>query len=117
MVLVSDKTIHKAFRIDETRQTKPIRIFFFIFTIYQNYTLAKLTDHALYQGDIVSSSHQSLDVYFLAGNQRETLDTEHPASPYGTCTRFFSGTKDVFLVKCLFFMWLGSVCKKYQIEG
>ena len=109
MVLVSDKTIHKAFRIDETLQTKPIRIFFFIFTIYQNYTLAiKLTDRALYQVDIVSSSRQSLDVYFLA----ESAGREN--SRHGTSCislwymhTFFSGTKDVFLVKCLFFYICG----------
>ena len=42
--MVSDKIIHKAFRTHTTLWTKPIREFF-IFTIYQNYTLAlNLTD-------------------------------------------------------------------------
>ena len=34
ILMVSDKTIHKAFRIHKTLQTKPIKDFFFSLTIY-----------------------------------------------------------------------------------
>ena len=37
ILMVSDKTIHEAFRIHTTLQTKPISDFLF-FTSYQNYT-------------------------------------------------------------------------------
>ena len=37
---VSDQTSYRAFRIHKTLKTKPNRETFFIFTIYQNYTLA-----------------------------------------------------------------------------
>ena len=37
--MVSDKTIHKAFRIHKTLTPKPIRAYIFLI-IYQNYTLA-----------------------------------------------------------------------------
>ena len=37
--MVSDKKIHRAFRIHTTLQTNPIREIYIIFTIYQNYTL------------------------------------------------------------------------------
>ena len=39
ILMVSDKMIHRAFRTRTTLSTKPIREIF-IFTIYQNYTLA-----------------------------------------------------------------------------
>ena len=44
--MVSDKTIHNAFRIHKTlpKQT-PLEIFYFIFIIYPNYTLALTTKH------------------------------------------------------------------------
>ena len=38
--MVSDKEIHRAFRTHTTLQTKSKKYQFFIFTIYQNYTLA-----------------------------------------------------------------------------
>ena len=38
--MVSDQTIHKAFRTRTTPKTKPILEKFFIFTIYQIYVLA-----------------------------------------------------------------------------
>ena len=38
--MVSDKMIHKAFRIHKNCKQNPLEIFFFFFTIYQNYTWA-----------------------------------------------------------------------------
>ena len=38
--MVSDKTIHKAFRIHKLYKQNPLEIFFFFFTMYQNYTMA-----------------------------------------------------------------------------
>ena len=46
--MASDKTIHKAFRIHETLfMNKPPLENYFIFTIYQNYTLALIFFHTL----------------------------------------------------------------------
>ena len=45
--MVSDKTIHKAFRIHKLYKQNPLEIcFVLIFTMYQNYTMA-LNKHLL----------------------------------------------------------------------
>ena len=47
--MVSDKTIHKAFKIHKTLYTKTIREFFIsIFTIYQNFTLTLMKGPFVY---------------------------------------------------------------------